>query len=109
MNVSTIVTKIVEPIPKYRLAAMSMCWLALAGAGGVVRDLGQHAVERRDQEVDAEARRDAREGRRDARQRMTADAQERDGPEGYQHQVAGVGGDAREDAEQHDDERQAAL
>jgi hypothetical protein len=29
----------------------------VASAGGVVRDLGEHRVERRDQEVDAEPRR----------------------------------------------------
>ena len=40
---------------------------ARPGPAGVVRDLGQHAVERGDQEVHAEARRDAGEGRRDAR------------------------------------------
>ena len=72
----------------------------------VVRDLRQHAVERRDQEVHAEARRDACEGGGDAGERMAADAQERRGPEGYQHEVAGIGGDARDDAEQDDDERQ---
>ena len=34
---------------------------------GLVGDLGEHAVERRDQDVDAERRADAGEGRRDAR------------------------------------------
>ena len=77
--------------------------------GGVVGDLGQHAVERRDQEVHAEARGDAGERRRDAGQRVSPDALERDRPERYQHEVSGVGRDARDHAEQHDDERQRAA
>ena len=96
MSVRTIATKIVEPIPKYRFAARSMCWLGRPSAGRVVRDLGQHAVERRDQEVHAEARGDAGERGRDAGQRVAADALEGRGAERDQHEVAGVGGDARD-------------
>ena len=77
-------------------------------AGRVVRDLGQDAVERRDQEVHAEARGHAGERGRDAGERVSADALERGRAQGYQHEVAGVGGDARDHAEQDDDERQRA-
>ncbi len=75
----------------------------------VVRDLGQDAVERRDQEVDAEAGGDARERGRHPGERVAADALERSRTQGYQHEVPGVGGDAREDADEDDDRRQHRL
>ena len=72
----------------------------------VVRDLGQDAVERRDQEVDAEAGGDAREGGGHARERVTADAFERSRAQGYQHEVPRIRGNAREDADEDEDRRQ---
>ena len=49
---------------------------------------------------------DAREAGRQPGQRMAPDAHEGGGAERDEDQVAGVGGDAREDADEHDDERQ---
>ena len=54
----------------------------------------------RDQEVDAEDGADAGEGRGHARQRMAADADERRRAERDQDEVAGVGGDARQHADE---------
>ncbi len=71
---------------------------------GVVGDLGQHAVDRRDDQVHAEHRGDAGERRRQSRDRMAAQAQEGGRAQRDQHQVAGVGGDARQHAHRHDDE-----
>jgi hypothetical protein len=77
--------------------------------GRIVGDLGQHPVQGRDEEVDPEARGDAGERRRDPGQRIAPDALERDRPERDQHEVAGIGGDARDHAEQDDDEGQRAA
>ena len=60
-NVSTIVIRMVEAMPKYRLAARSIERFGVDERDGVVGDLGEDAVERRDQEVDPEAGRDAGE------------------------------------------------
>ena len=56
----------------------------------VVRDLGQHPVERSDQEVDPETRGDARECCGHPGERIASDALERGGAQGYQHEVPGV-------------------
>ncbi len=75
----------------------------------VVRDLGQHAVERRDQEVDSEARCDAGERSRHPGERVAPDALERGGAQGYQHEIPGIRGNAREDPDEDDDRRQQRL
>ena len=69
----------------------------------LVGDLGEHRVGRRHQQVDAETACDTGERGGHAGERMPADAQEGRGPERDEHEIAGVGGDARDDAEEHDD------
>jgi hypothetical protein len=56
----------------------------------LVGDLGQYAVERRDQKVDPEAGGDAGERRRDPCQGVAPDALERGRPERDQDEIAGV-------------------
>jgi len=56
----------------------------------LVGDLGENCVVGRDQEVDAEAAGHAGERGRHAGQGVSPDTQERGGPEGDEHQVAGV-------------------
>ena len=75
----------------------------------VVGHLGEQRVGRRHEEVDEEDRGDAREAGREAGQRMPAEAVEGGAAERHQHQVAGVGGDRRDDAEHHDDEGEDRL
>ena len=65
----------------------------------LVRDLGDDAVDRRDQHVDGEHGADARVGGGEPGERMSAEAEERSRPERDQDEVAGIAGDAREDAE----------
>ena len=71
---------------------------------GVVGDFGEHTVDRRDDQVHAEHRRNARECRRKSRDRMPAQTEECGGSQRDQNQVAGVGRDAGEHAHRHDDE-----
>ena len=67
MNVSTIATKIVEDDPEVQVRGEVDVRARVDQRRRVVGDLGQHAVDRRDQEVHAEAGGDARERGRDAR------------------------------------------
>jgi hypothetical protein len=74
--------------------------------GRLVGDVGDHRVGRHDQHVDPERRADRAEAGRDPGQRVAPDAQERGRRQRDQHEVAGVGGDARHDPDEHDDVRQ---
>ena len=66
---------------------------------GVVGDLGQDAVDRHDEHVDQEHGGHAGEGGGDAGDRMAPDGEECRGAQRDEHQVAGIRGDARQDAD----------
>jgi hypothetical protein len=70
---------------------------------GLVGDLGQHRVQRRDQHVHAEAAGHPGERRSHPSQRMAADALERRRAERDEYEIACVGRDGGDDAEEHDD------
>ncbi len=71
---------------------------------GVVGDFGQHAVDRCDDQVHAEHCRNARECRRQSRNRMPAQTEEGGGSQRDQDQIPGVGCDAGQHAHRNDDE-----
>ncbi len=75
----------------------------------VVGHLGQQRVGRRHEEVDEKDRGDAGEGGGKTGERMPAETVEGGGAERHQHQIAGVGGDRRGDAQHHDDEGEDRL
>ena len=56
-NVITTATKIVEAMANQRLAVRSIDFVRVGERDGLVGDLGEHAVERGDQDVDGEAAR----------------------------------------------------
>ncbi len=70
---------------------------------GVVGDADEHAVERLDEDVDAEDGGDRGEGRGQAGKGMAAHAQVGRGAERDEDQIAGIGRDARDDADEDED------
>ncbi len=71
--------------------------------GGVVGELDENGVERLDQHVDGEGAGHRGKAERQAGQRIASDGEEGDAREREQDQIAGVGGDAREDADEGED------
>ena len=102
---TTTVSTATETIENQRFAVRSI-ERGIEQVDGVVRDLGEDAIERLDQDVHRERAGDAGERSGQTRQRMPADAQEAPRRQWDQHQVAGVGGDARQDADEDQDVRQ---
>ena len=108
-TVMMIARKNVETTAKKKLAVTSIVARRVDERDRLVRDLGHDPVDRRDQQVDPERRADAGEAGRQTGQRVPAHAVEGGRRQRDQDQVAGVGGDARQDADQHDDERDQAA
>ena len=99
----TTVSKMVEPIPKQRLAVMSIerpgSTRAMASLVISVSTASMGAMRMFTPKPAA----DAGEGRRHAGQRMSPDAEECGRTQRDEHEVAGVGGDAGYHADEHDD------
>ena len=85
---SSTVSTMVEPIPKYRFAVMSIDCAGFDQVDGLVGDLGEDRVGRGDEQVDAEAAGDTGERGRHARERVAPHALERRRAQRDQHEVA---------------------
>ena len=89
---------------KKRLPTGEICKRRVHRPDRVVRDLDQKRVRRRDEDVDEEHRRHAREARGKPRERMPPEAVERRRGQGDKDKVARVCRDGGDDAHEHDHE-----
>ena len=103
MKAISTVRKSTEAIENHRFEARPIDVFGIDQMDGVVGELDQHRVERLDQHVDGERAGHGGEAEREAGERMPADGKEGDAGERDQHQVAGIGRDAREDADERQD------